>query len=85
MRTGRRYSLDSVPAVGPVVTLSAAAGCLQENTRNSACAQSDPLGAPLGAPLCLPAACRGGAPSARCCNSAAGFKRQIVLSVHDFI
>lgn len=81
MHTGRRYSLDSVPAVGPVVTLSAAAGCLQKNTRNSACAQSDPL----GAPLCLPAARRVGAPSARCCNSAAGFKRQIVLSVHDFI
>lgn len=28
---------------------------------------------------CLPAACRIGAPSSRCCSSAAGFKRQIVI------
>lgn len=77
----RKEILDSVPAVGPVVTPSAAAGLLQESTRNSAWAQSDPLGAALH----LPAACRVGAPSASCCSSATGFERQIVYSIHYFI
>lgn len=76
MLTGKRYLLDSVPAVGPVVTPTAAAGCLQENTRNSVYEQSDPS----GAPLYLPAAPRVGSPSASCCSSATGFKRQTRIS-----